>query len=67
MAKSYKYFKNPFNTSNRSGQNLRYTHSGGNIYRYSMYMQSKDRSWISRNTVSNHEDDFEPIEEDIRD
>jgi len=67
MAKSHKYFRNPFSSSHRDSLNLRNTHNGGNIYRYSIYMQSKDISWIHRNAMNHHADDYEPIEEDIRD
>ena len=41
-----------------------------NIHKYSIYMQSKDSSWLNRNiTNGTYDEDYssEPIEEDIRD
>lgn len=38
------------------------------LYKYSVYMQSRDSKWLNRNIQNNKaEDDPEPIEEDIRD
>ena len=37
------------------------------LYKYSVYMQSRDHNWLNRNLSEAVDDDPEPIEEDIRD
>ncbi len=64
MSRSFKYLRIQFGSTNKSKTN----HGGRNVYKYSMYLQSKDNSWINRNSnTDKFDDDLEPIEEDIRD
>ncbi len=42
----------------------------GDIHKYSLYMQSRDCTWLNRNISDTNifpDDPMEPIEEDIRD
>ncbi len=63
MGKSLKYFRMHFGNNDRDMKSNQSSHS---VYKYSMYMQSKDSAWIDRN-VKDDDDVVEPIEEDIRD
>ena len=65
MVKSLRFFKKPpgGNGSGHGGLG-----DGKDLYKRSIYMQSKDSKWLNRNINSKQaEDDPEPIEEDIRD
>ncbi|MGI9027580.1 MAG: hypothetical protein ACR2FM_01895 [Candidatus Saccharimonadales bacterium] len=64
MVKSFnKYFK--IGSSNDPIHSNQSSHS---VYKYSMYMQSKDSAWLNRNLKKSYEDEInEPVEEDIRD
>lgn len=65
MVKSFKYLRIQFggtNPQSNTGQ------SGRPVYKHSMYLQSKDSSWINRNiSTTEFDDEIEPLEEDIRD
>lgn len=63
-----KYFKIPRNTASNSHKSTKDNSNDRNLYKHSMYMQSKSSSWLNRNigADSSNEPD-EPIEEDIRD
>jgi hypothetical protein len=64
MVKSFKYFQI---SPDDSDEKYLHTVNSQNIYKYSLYMQSKDSTWIKRNIDSRHTDgDIEPIENDIR-
>ena len=67
MGKSFRYFRKPIGTVDDALDLDKVR--GKHLYRYSMYMQSKDEAWLSRNSnaPSAAEDEDEPIEEDIRD
>ena len=68
MAKSFRYLRLPHGDSIRNYKKPTNSNSGQDIYRYSIYMQSRDRGWINRNINGrNTDEDYEPIEEDIRD
>lgn len=56
MAKNFRYFR--IQLSGKSGKS-KSAARGNSTYRHSMYMQSKDRTWISRNT--SEEDETEEL------
>lgn len=59
MVKPLRFFKKPIGSGGDDGKSL---------YKYSVYMQSKDSKWLNRNIQGNKpSEDQEPIEEDIRD
>ena len=61
MVKAMKYFKKDKSGQDNFGDRK-------NLYKYSVYMQSRDSNWLNRNIHGNQvDDDPEPIEEDIRD
>ena len=61
--KSFRYFKK----TGSAGTDTQTNKAGGKpLYKYSVYMQSRDSTWLNRNL--NKADEYqEPIEEDIRD
>jgi hypothetical protein len=68
MGKSTPHFKIPRNTASSMRKTTSDDSSGQNLYKYSVYMQSKSSAWLNRNLGNNSgDDDQEPIEEDIRD
>lgn len=61
MVKSFKVLRMQFGTNADKQQ-------AKPVYKHSTYLQSKDSSWINRNTNTNKfDEDREPLEEDIRD
>lgn len=65
MVKSFRYFKKP---PPGAGNNPDDGDDGPKrLYKYSVYMQSRDSTWLNRNLNNANDEDREPIEEDIRD
>lgn len=64
MVKSFKHFRVQFGTNSKRTSE---TSNSTPVYRYSVYMQSKDSSWLNRNINNQRDESPEPLEEDIRD
>ena len=68
MAKSFKNLKVSLAGDSSSSSKSSTKDSTRNLYKYSVYMQSRDSTWLNRNLRDNHRaEPSEPIEEDIRD
>ncbi len=68
MVKSFRSLRKANDDTDGSAPIDMHTARSKNLYKYSMYMQSRDMTWLSRNIQKNQSDEeAEPIEEDIRD
>lgn len=63
VKKSFRYFKK---TGSSASSARSKKGDDKTVYKYSVYMQSRDSTWLNRN-LNKAEDDQEPLEEDIRD
>ena len=61
MSKAFRYFRKPIGITGTKDE------PDKPIYKYSVYMQSRDSSWLNKNINNKMDEDPEPIEEDIRD
>lgn len=63
MVKSFKYFRIQFGSNSTL---MKMNDKGKPVYKYSMYMQSRDNAWINRNT-KDRDEDIESTEQEIQD